>query len=80
MLHFENCRTFNNRYNYQNKTFLPSDILIGTSIVNIDYTYNALYWIDRLNEVQFATATDKDGKTYNIYHNAEKNYITAIPA
>ena len=79
MLHFENCRTFNNHYDYTNKMFLPSDILIGTSICNIDYSYNALYWIDRLNETQFATATDRGGKTYKIYHNTEKNLITAIP-
>ena len=73
MLHFDNCRTFGSKFNK------PTDILINSLIVWIDYACNAYYWVDRLGEKQIGTATDRDGNRYNIFRNEERELMVAIP-
>lgn len=72
MLHFDNCRTFGNKFGK------PTDIQCFGSLIYIDWTYNAMYWIDRLEEELFCTATDRDGNKYKIYRNINKNLAAAI--
>ena len=74
MLHFDNCRVFGKHYNGN-----PKDLCINGTLINIDYTANWKYWVDRLGEKLFCTATDTTGKKYTVYTNKERNLATAIP-
>jgi len=74
MLNFENCRTWGRTYDEK-----PTDIIIGGSIVNIDYTADATYWIDRLGMKLTYTATDRDGRNYEVFTNPDRNLATAVP-
>lgn len=74
MTHFENCRTMGKTYDQK-----PRDIIIGGTLINIDYTADALYWIDRFEETLTYTATDFDGRYYQIYTNPERQLSTALP-
>lgn len=74
MLHFDNCKTLGKHYNGK-----PKDIIIGGTIINIDYTYDYMYWINRFEKKLFCMATDTTGIRYKIYTNRERNLATAIP-
>lgn len=74
MLHFDNCRTLGKHYNG-----LPKDLIINGTLINIDYTADWKYWIERMNEKLFCTATDAAGKNYSVYTNKERGLATAIP-
>lgn len=74
MLHFDNCRVFGKKF--VNKY---CSICIGSTLVYIDYAANAMYWIERMNQVLWCTANDIYGNKYKVYHNKQRNLACAIP-
>lgn len=73
MLDIEKCRTIRNKFGK------PTSIILNSLIVSIDYTFDVLYWVERLEEKLTGTATDKDGHKYNIFSNDKKGFMIAIP-
>ena len=73
MFNIEKCRTIGNKFGK------PTSIILNSLIVSIDYTFDALYWAERLEEELTGTATDRDGHKYNIFSNDNKGFMIAIP-
>ena len=51
----------------------------GAILVNIDRSFNALYWCNRQEMQKTDTVLLQSGETMDIYRNDSKNLICAIP-